>query len=68
MKERECGAIDDLTIIDRLPAVLSRVGMKRSWVYAEISAGRFPAPLKIGPWSVGWLRADVVAWVRMRDQ
>ena len=37
----------------RLPDVLARTGMKRSWVYREIAAGRFPKPVKIGRAS-GW--------------
>jgi len=32
----------------RLPDVLARTGMSRSWVYREIDAGRFPKPEKMG--------------------
>jgi prophage regulatory protein len=56
----------DLAVLDRLPAVIARVGMKRSWIYREIAEGRFPAPRRIGPRTVGWLRSDVVAWVEAR--
>ena len=34
--------------LERLPAVIARTGMGRSWIYREFSEGRFPAPLKIG--------------------
>jgi len=37
----------------RLPEVLARTGMGRSWVYREIAVGRFPKPTKIGRAS-GW--------------
>lgn len=37
----------------RLPEVLARLGMGRSWLFAEVAAGRFPKPVKIGRAS-GW--------------
>jgi prophage regulatory protein len=49
----------------RLPAVLARVGMGRSWVYREAAAGRFPAPIKIGRAS-GWGSNDIDQWVADR--
>lgn len=49
----------------RLPAVMARVGMGRSWVYREAAAGRFPAPVKIGRAS-GWASSAVDAWVADR--
>lgn len=50
----------------RLPKVLDTIGMKRSWLYAEVAANRFPAPLKIGQRAIGWKRSDVEAWVQSR--
>lgn len=58
----------DFTVIDRLPAVLARIGMKRSWLYREIAEGRFPRARRVGARAVGWLRADVVAWVEARGR
>lgn len=49
----------------RLPAVMSKIGMKRSWIYREIAAGRFPAPIKIGRAS-GWDAAVIDAWTQDR--
>ncbi|NRB20436.1 MAG: AlpA family phage regulatory protein [Rhodobacteraceae bacterium] len=34
--------------IIQMPAVLEMIGMKRSWLYAEMTAGRFPRPVKLG--------------------
>ena len=34
----------------------------RSFVYQEVSAGRFPKPVKLGR-SVRWLKSEVLAWV-----
>lgn len=48
--------------LERLPSVLSRTGMGRSWVYKEIAAGRFPPPVKIGR-SSGWDASAVDAWI-----
>lgn len=48
--------------LERLPAVMARTGMSRSWVYKEMAAGRFPKALKIGSAS-GWKAADVDAWM-----
>ena len=47
---------------ERLPAVMARTGMSRSWLYKEMAAGRFPKALKIGSAS-GWKAADVDAWM-----
>jgi predicted DNA-binding transcriptional regulator AlpA len=33
----------------RLPAVLALLGIKKSALYAGVSEGVFPAPIKIGP-------------------
>jgi prophage regulatory protein len=52
--------------IERLPHVLARVGLKRSSVYAYIAAKRFPAPIRLGPNSVGWLADDIDQWIADR--
>ena len=51
-----------ITIL-RLPKVIERVGFARSSIYAFISSGKFPAPIKIGPRAVGWLDKDIDAWI-----
>jgi len=50
----------------RLPAVRARTGRSRSSIYADVKAGRFPAPIKLGPRSVGWLETDVAGWLQSR--
>jgi prophage regulatory protein len=47
----------------RLPDVLNRVGFSRSTIYAFVSKGRFPAPVKIGARAVGWLDTDIDQWI-----
>ncbi|MCS6625400.1 AlpA family phage regulatory protein [Roseibacterium beibuensis] len=48
--------------VERLPAVLARTGMSRSWVYQAIAAGRFPKPIKIGSCS-GWYAGQIDSWI-----
>lgn len=43
--------------------VFSLVGYRRSKVYAEIAAGRFPAPERRGPRCSRWRAGDVLAWL-----
>lgn len=53
--------LDDLRIL-RLPAVLEVIGIRKSALWTWVAAGRFPAPVKLGPRSVGWRIEDVRAW------
>jgi prophage regulatory protein len=43
----------------RLPEVKSRTGKSSSTIYAEIAAGKFPKPIKIGPNTSGWVESEV---------
>jgi prophage regulatory protein len=47
----------------RLPAVKSRTGLSRSTIYLRISDGTFPRPISLGARAVGWLEAEVEAWL-----
>ena len=49
----------------RLPTVMAKVGMGRSWIYREIAAGQFPAPVKIGRAS-GWDAGAIEVWISER--
>ena len=46
----------------RIAEVLRRIGMRRSWTYREIAAGRFPRPHRLGGASC-WLEADIDTWI-----
>jgi prophage regulatory protein len=46
-----------------LPAVLERTGVCRSLVYAMMSRGHFPRPVKVGRAS-RWLEAEVDHWIQ----
>ena len=43
-----------MTIILRMPDVISRTGKSRSTVYAECAAGLLPRPVRLGQRAVGW--------------
>lgn len=50
----------------RLPEVMDRVGLGRSMIYAYVSRGTFPAPIKLGPRAVGWVETEIDAWIEVR--
>jgi len=49
----------------RLPAVMARTGMGRSWIYREVKENRFPKPIKIDRAS-GWDSSLVDGWIAAR--
>ena len=56
----------------REPAILrrkqveSRTGLARSTIYQYIKDGVFPKPVQLGPRAVGWIEAEVSAWITER--
>lgn len=52
----------------RLPAVKARTGLSRSTLYLRISEGSFPAPISLGSRAVGWIEAEIQAWLEARIQ
>ncbi|MBI3918167.1 MAG: AlpA family phage regulatory protein [Betaproteobacteria bacterium] len=45
--------------------VCLRVGHKKSWVWQEVRAGRFPPPIHCGK-SARWVSSEIDAWIRER--
>jgi prophage regulatory protein len=50
----------------RRPQVQARIGLSRSTLYDRIRAGTFPAPISLGGKAVGWIEAEVDAWLTAR--
>ena len=50
----------------KLPNVISRTGLGRSTIYAKVARHEFPSPIQLSERSVGWLEADVEAWIEQR--
>lgn len=47
----------------RLPAVISRVGLSRSSIYARMNEGTFPQPVQLGPRAIGFVEAEISSWL-----
>jgi prophage regulatory protein len=46
--------------------VKQKTGQSRSTIYDKVQRGEFPAPVKLGERAVGWVEAEVEAWVKDR--
>jgi prophage regulatory protein len=52
----------------RLKNVKLRTGMSRSFIYAAMKRGEFPAKVALGARSVGWVEEEVEGYLRARVQ
>lgn len=52
--------------IIRLPEVESRVGFRKTAIYAMERAGKFPRRVQLGPNSAGWVESEVESWIADR--
>ncbi|CNI88796.1 helix-turn-helix transcriptional regulator [Yersinia alsatica] len=52
----------NITLI-RLPNVMQKTGLKKSWIYLLMKQGEFPQSVKIGARSVAWVENEVNNWV-----
>ena len=48
----------------RLPSVVSKTGLAKSTIYARITEGTFPAPIKLGPNTVAWQESEIEDWIQ----
>jgi len=53
-------------VILRRREVEARTGLGCSTIYDGIKAGTFPAPIQLGPKSVGWIQSEIDAWLATR--
>lgn len=68
MAQRTASEVEELRFL-RLPDVEKATGKKRSTIYRDIAAGRFPAPYDLGSSrSVGWLSTEISAWILSRPR
>lgn len=51
----------------RIREVQSKVGLKKSALYALIAKGAFPRPVKLGERAVGWRTSEIEAWLASRE-
>ena len=52
----------------RLNDVRKLIGLHKSTIYRLINQKEFPAPIQLGPNSVGWLREDLEKWIESRKR
>lgn len=50
----------------RRPAVEAATGLSRSTIYAMMTEGRFPRPVRLGRRAVGWPEAKIAEWLEAR--
>jgi len=50
----------------RLSDVLEQTALSKTAAYAGIRAGTFPKPVQLGERAVGWVQAEIDAWVQAR--
>ena len=53
-------------IIRGYKRVEDQVGKSRVQIWRDIKAGVFPAPLELGPNSVGWYQDEIDDWLKSR--
>ena len=51
----------------RLEAVISLIGMKRSWILQKVKDGKFSKPLRLSPRAVVWRQSDVIEWINAQE-
>jgi prophage regulatory protein len=56
----------DEVIFWRLPEVRAVTGLSKSSLYALIRANSFPAPVRLGPRTVAWVRSEIKQWAAER--
>ena len=54
------------TKLMKLPAVLTRVAISRSKLYANVKEGTFPAPISLGARAIAWVEEEVEQWILAR--
>ena len=60
-------AQEDTGKLLRLEAVISLIGMKRSWILQKVKDGKFPKPLRLSPRAVAWRQSDVMEWIDAQE-
>lgn len=59
---------EESPVVLRFKHVLHRLAISRSAIYARMAADDFPQALQLGPRAIGWLKADIDAWLESRTR
>lgn len=57
--------LEDVSFL-RLPEVKAVTGLSKTSLYALIRDHSFPAPVRVGPRAVAWVRSEVKQWAANR--
>jgi predicted DNA-binding transcriptional regulator AlpA len=66
-QNRTSGNLDDVIFI-RLPEVKAVTGLSKTSLYALIKEKSFPAPVRLGPRAVAWVKSEIRQWAVERVQ
>lgn len=55
--------VQSALVILRRKQVEQRTGLSRSSIYAKLKEKTFPAPVTLGPKSVGWIESEINSWI-----
>lgn len=58
----------DTTILIKLHQVITISSKAKSTIYADMAAGKFPLPLKIGARAVAWRLSDIEDWILQQQK
>lgn len=58
--------LDPRKVIHRRAVIQARTGFSKTTLYELIKRGEFPAPVRITARAVGWIEAEVDAWMAQR--
>ncbi len=59
--------LDDVSFL-RLPEVKAVTGLSKTSIYELIREKSFPAPVRLGPRAVAWVRSEIRQWAVERVQ
>jgi len=48
--------------------VVEITGLSKTTIWRKVRAGIFPAPIELGPNSIGWETSDIEAWLASRPR
>lgn len=51
----------------RIREVQKRTGLSRTTIWRQVRAGKFPAPLQLTEFSIGWRAEDIDEWQASRQ-
>jgi prophage regulatory protein len=57
--------LDDLSFL-RLPEVKAVTGLSKTSIYQLIREKSFPAPIRLGPRAVAWVKSEIRQWAVQR--